>query len=50
MNEETYYVSSEACLVQAAGWEKTKGCTPMAGFIASANCADAIREKIKELK
>ena len=41
----------EACAqivdIQALGWQKSPGANPEAGFIASSNCATAIRARGK---
>ena len=34
---------AEVCDVHATGWKASPGCNPMAGFIASSNCATDIR-------
>ncbi len=43
MRAETAERCAEVCDVHATGWKASPGCNPMAGFIASSNCATDIR-------
>ena len=39
---------AKVCDINARGWEKNPGNNPAAGFVASSNCAAAIRARSKE--
>ena len=43
MRAEVAERCAEVCDVHATGWKASPGCNPMAGFIASSNCATDIR-------
>ena len=43
MRAETAERCAEVCDVHATGWNESPGCNPMAGFVASSNCATDIR-------
>ena len=36
---------AKVCEIHADGWNKNPGNNPMAGYIATSNCADAIRKR-----
>ena len=45
---EAFERAAAACDCMADGWENNPGNNPMAGYVASSNCAAAIREMAKE--
>lgn len=47
---EAFERAAVACDCMADGWENNPGNNPMAGYVASSNCAAAIREMAKEMK